>query len=148
MVRVDIAVDRPDFGPEHSLERDAERVNQRHVEAALARRGSNLGADPPGADYHHPAASVEPCAERVRVLDAAQVENAFELGAGDGQPARLGAGCQEQPVVADSVAVVERQLAPGGIQADGCPAEPELDVLLGVKGARVYVHLLAIGLAA
>ena len=41
------------------------------LEATLAGRGSDLGADPPGADHDDRAAAVEPFAQDVGVLDAA-----------------------------------------------------------------------------
>ena len=70
VVGVDVAVDRADLGAEHALERDRERVDDGDVEAALARGGGDLGADPAGADHDDRAAAVQPLAQRVGVLDA------------------------------------------------------------------------------
>ena len=74
------------------------------------RRRGDLGADPAGADHDDRAAAVEPRPQRVGVRDAAQVEHAVELAARDGEPPRLGAGGEQQPVVAQPLAVVEREL--------------------------------------
>ena len=81
VVGVDVAVDGADLGAEHALERYRCRLDDGHVEAALAGRGGDLRADPAGADDHHRAAAVEPLAQGVGVADAAQVEDAVELGA-------------------------------------------------------------------
>ena len=85
------------------------RFDDGDVEAALPGRRGDLGADPAGADDDDRAAAVEPLAQRVGVLDAAQVEHAVERFARDREAARLGAGAEQQPVVAQPLAVVERQ---------------------------------------
>ena len=79
MVGVDVAVDGADLGAEHPLERDRGRLDDRDLEAALTRRGGDLGADPARADHDHRAAAVEPLAQGVGVLDAAQVQDAVEV---------------------------------------------------------------------
>ena len=123
MVGVDVAVDGADLGAEHALERDRERVDDGDVQAALPGGRGDLGADPAGADHHDRAAAVEPFAQRVGVLDAAQVEHAVERFAGDREPTRLGASSEQQPVVAQPLAVVERHLADRRVQAHGRAAE-------------------------
>jgi hypothetical protein len=55
--------------------------------------------------------TLEPLAQRVAVGHAAQVEHAVELAPGDRERARLGAGREQQPVVAQPLAVVEHELA-------------------------------------
>ena len=54
--------------------------------------------------------ALEARAQRVGVGERAQVEHAVELGAGQREPPRLGAGRQQQPVVAQPLAVVEHDL--------------------------------------
>ena len=115
VVGVDVAVDGAHLGAQHALERDGERVDDRDLEAALAGRGGDLGADPAGPDHDDRAAAVQPLAQRVGVRDAAQVEHAVEVAAGDREAPRLGAGGEQQPVVAQPLAVVERQLAAGDV---------------------------------
>jgi hypothetical protein len=118
------------------------------LEAALARRGGNFGADPTGPDHDHRAAAIEPITQGVTVRGAAQVEDAVELAAGNRKPARLGPDGEQQPVVAQPLAVVERQLARGRIQAHRGPAEAQLDVVLGVEALGVDVDRLAVDFAA
>ena len=101
VVAVQVAVDGADLGAEHALQRHRHRVDHRHVGAALARGGGELGADPAGADHDHPAVGVEALAQGVAVGERAQVVDAVEVGAGDRDPARLGPGRQQQPVVAE-----------------------------------------------
>ena len=108
VVGVDVAVDGADLGAEHALERDCDRIEDGDLKAALTSRGSDLGADPARADHDDRAAAVQPFAQGVGVLDAAQVEDAVEVAAGNREPARLGAGGEQQPVIAQPLAVVER----------------------------------------
>ena len=82
--------------------------------AALARRGGELAADPAGADDGHAAAVPEPLAQHVAVGERAQVVDPVELGARDLDPPRLGARGQQQPVVRQLAAVVERDPRPSG----------------------------------
>ena len=143
MVGVDVAIDRADLGAEHALERDRERVDDGDVEAALSGGGRDLGADPAGADHDDRAAAVQPLTQKVGVLDGAQVQHAVERCAGDGKAARLGAGGEQQPVVAQPFAIVERHLADRCIEAHGGATEAELDVVGGVEALVVDVDLLA-----
>jgi hypothetical protein len=62
---VDVAVDGPDVGPEDALERDGRRVDDGHVEAALARGCGHLGADPARAYHHDRAAAIDPLAQDI-----------------------------------------------------------------------------------
>ena len=48
-------------------------LDDRDLEAALAGRGRDLGADPAGPDHDDRATAVQPLAQGVGVLDAAQV---------------------------------------------------------------------------
>ena len=81
VVGVDVAVDGADLGAQHALERDRGRIDDGDLEAALTGRGGDLGADPAGPDHDDRAAAVQPFAQDVGVLDAAQVEHAVELAA-------------------------------------------------------------------
>ena len=90
----------------------------------------------------------KPFAQGVRVIDAAEVEHAVQIGSGYREPARLGAGGEQQAVVAQPLAVVELELAACGVEGGGGMAEPQLDLLLGVEALLVDVQLLAPRLAA
>ena len=71
MAGVDVAVDGAYLEAQHALQGDLVRIDEGDLEAPLAGRGSNLGADPPGADHDDRATTVEPFAQDVGVLDAA-----------------------------------------------------------------------------
>ena len=113
MVGVNVAVDRADLGAEHALQWDTQRIDHSDLEAPLPGRCRDLGAYPSCPDHDDRAAAVEPLAQRVGVLDAAQVQNSVELSAGHREPPRLRAGREQQPVVAQPLVVVERELAAG-----------------------------------
>ena len=110
VVGVDVAVDRAHLGPQHPLERDRGRLDDGHVEAALPRGSGDLGADPARADHDDRAAAVQSFAQGIGILDAAQVV-ARRRGRAPAieQPPRLGPGGEQQPVVAQPLAVVERR---------------------------------------
>ena len=97
--RVHVAVEGADLCAEDALVGQRERIDDRDIEAALARGGRELAADPAGADDHHPATSPQALAQRIAVLQRAQVMDADELGARDRDSAGLGARRQQQPVV-------------------------------------------------
>ena len=101
VLHVHVAVEGADLGAEDPLVGQRERIDQRHVEAALARRRRELAADPAGADDGDASAGVEPLAQHVAVGERAQVVDAVEVGARDGNPPRLGAGRQQQLVVGE-----------------------------------------------
>ena len=89
VVGMDVAVDGAHLGPEHPLERDREGIQDGDLEAALTGGSGYLGADPAGSDHNHRATTVQPFAQGVRVLDAAQVQDAVELASWDRETARL-----------------------------------------------------------
>ena len=72
MVRVQVAVDRADLDAEHALQRHGERIDERDLDAELAGRGCDLGADPARADDHDAAGAREALAQRLRVGERAQ----------------------------------------------------------------------------
>jgi hypothetical protein len=123
VVGVNVAVDRADIDAQHTFERDGHRIEDGDFQAALACRGRDLGTDPAGADDHDCAAAAEALAQRVGVRDASQVEHAVQISAGNREPSRPGTCRQQQPVVAQPLAVVERQLAVCGVQSHGDSAE-------------------------
>ena len=136
-------------GPSTRSSGTAAGSTTRHLQAALARRGGDLGADPAGADHDEPAAARPAARAARRSRRRAQVEHAVELAAGDAQPPRLGAGGQQQPVVAR--AARRRRARARAAPCRGrstVRAEAQLDVVLGVEALVVDVDRLALGLAA
>src|SRR5581483_10638645 len=115
--------------------------------AHLARRGGDLGPDPAGPEHRHRAAAAKPRLQRLGVLDRAQVVDAVEAGPRDRRPARLGAGGEQDGVVAQALAALELDL--GGLRVEGRDRgrEAKLDLALGVEVLLVDVGL-AVGLAA
>ena len=148
LLDVDVAIDAAHLAAQHPLQRDRVGGDNGDLQSALPRGGGDLGADPAGSDDDDRAAAVEPFAQHVRVIDGAQVVNAVELGAGDREPARFRAGGQQQLVVAQPLAVVERDLLQRRVHVDRRAAEAQLDVVLGVEALVVDVDPLASGLAA
>jgi hypothetical protein len=69
VIAVHIAVERADLGAEDALVRQRERIDDRDLQTALARRGRELAADPAGAHDHDPAAGLQAVAQRVAVLE-------------------------------------------------------------------------------
>ena len=115
MIDVDVAVDAADFDSEHRLERNRVGVDDGDVESALTRGRGHLGADPARPDHDDGAAALQACAEHVGILNAAQVEHTLEVGARDRQPPRLGPSREQEPVVAEPLAVIEHQLVDRGV---------------------------------
>jgi hypothetical protein len=114
----------------------------------LAGRGRNLRADPAGPDDDHRAAVVQPFAQRVGILHAAEIEDPVELCAGDLKPPRLGAGRQQEPVVPQPLAVVEFDFAARGVEADDYATQLQFDVVVGIEALFVDVDVFAPALAA
>ncbi len=148
VVGVQVAVDRADLDAEHPLERHGQRIDEGDLDAELAGRGRDLGADPSRADDHDAAGVREALAQRLRVGERAQRDHAVEGRAGDRQAPRLGARGQQQPVVAQPVAVVELDLARAEVERDGGAPEPQLELLLGVEALAAQEDPRAGGLAA
>ncbi len=71
-LEVEVAVDRSNVGPEDALERDRALLDDRHLEAPLACRGADLGADPARSHDEYLAAAVNPLADGVGVGEVAQ----------------------------------------------------------------------------
>ena len=123
----------PSSSPSTRTSGSAAGSTTRHVQAALTRRGGELRADPARADDHDGAAAIEPRPQRVAVVDVAQQVHAVELRAGDRQPSRLGAGCEQEPVVAQRLAVVELEPAVRRVEAHRGAPQQQLDVVLRVE---------------
>ena len=148
LVGVHVAVHGAQLGAEHPLERHRDLIDERDLQPALAGGGGDLGPDPAGADHDNRPAAVEPRAERVGVRHRAQGEHALQIGAGDAEPARLGARGQQERVVFQRLAAVEGQPPRRRVERLGGAAEAQLDVVLVVEALLVDVDLVAAGLAA
>src|SRR4051794_7520671 len=90
-------------------------------------------ADPAGADDGHVALRLQAPAQRVAVRERAQVVDPVELGAGNRQPARLRAGGQQQPVVAELSPVLQRDSRSTGVERGYDGVGDQLDVVLAIE---------------
>ncbi len=101
---------------ERAYERHRQGFEDRHLEAALAGRGRDLGSDEAGADDHHSARRlVELGPDREAVLERAQHVDALEVGRAGDAPWRR-AGREDHPVVGEHLAVVERDGLRGWVE--------------------------------
>ena len=85
---MEVAVDRPDLGPEDTFERCRLGEDHRDLEAQLTERGRHLGADPAAADHHRLVCAGRGFADRVGVRDGAQVVDTREVRSGKLQASR------------------------------------------------------------
>lgn len=109
--------------------------------ARLARGGGELGADPARADDHDGVAAGQDGTEPFGVVEGPQqMDTGDALGAGQGD--RLGAGGDDQGVVADGPGLGV-DLVVGGAQAGDVEAEAEFDA----EGLEVDVEGGVLGLA-
>ena len=98
---------------QHRRRRD---VDQRHVEALLARGLGDLATDEARAHDDDPRAPLERGPQRDRVVEAAQDVDALQFAAGAGPASRPGPRRHDQPVVRNLVAVGEHNPPAGAIQ--------------------------------
>ena len=87
------------------------RLDDGHLVAIVARRCSRLQADPSTANNDDPpAAFSELRAQRIRIIESAQVVNALEVSSGDVDVSRRCAGRKQQLVEVHATAVVQFDL--------------------------------------
>ena len=85
---------------DRDVQRDRLEAEHGDVVAVAPRGRGDLEADPSGADDHDaPPAGRDGLAQRDRIVDRAQQVHAGEVGARPAEPARRGAGREQQPVV-------------------------------------------------
>ena len=104
-----------------------------HDRALAAERGQrrrDLGGDVGAADEHHVLGVLGVRADRVGVVERAQVVDAVEVGAVEAQAADVRAGGEQQLAVADHVLVGERDRVRLGVELHRARARQQLDVVL------------------
>ncbi|GAA3235386.1 hypothetical protein GCM10020256_53210 [Streptomyces thermocoprophilus] len=140
------------LGAEDAVQRGGRRFDHGDLGAVLAGRRRDLQADPAGTGDHDvavvPAERGEHMLEAFGVGEAAQMVHARQVGARDVQAARLGAGRQEQFVVAhDGAVLAEADGLRGAVDGvDGLP-EVQFDVVARVPGGLVDEDAVAFLLA-
>jgi hypothetical protein len=87
------------------VEEPAAEVDEGDLLADLAQRGRNLHPDEPGADDDRALSPGSRVADRLRVADGAQREDAVEVAARDFELPRPGAGGEQKLAVPEPVAV-------------------------------------------
>src|SRR5207244_4378709 len=107
-----------------------------------------VALDPAAAGGPYPGDRAAALERLHPVGERAQVADTVEVRPGDMQPARLGAGREQQPVVAEHAAIVQRRAGRAGLDAGHRHAGLELDLLLRIKAVRMDVGLLALRLTA
>ncbi len=147
MVAVQAGEDLGDLAPQHPQQRQLGRLQHRHLGAGRAGGGRRLQADPARADHHDPGPGAEYLLQPLAVLDPAQVEHPGEVGARHGQPARRGAGGEQQLGVGHPAVVGERHGVRRRVDRGDGGAEPQGHVVVGVPLRRVDVDLRALGAA-
>ena len=95
---------RADFGSEHRLQRRRLAVDHRDVASELAGRRRDLRADPAASHDDDVLGARQRVAQPVRVVDRAQQMDPGEPGTRDVEPARRGAGREEQAGVREPIA--------------------------------------------
>jgi len=148
VVGVDVTVDRAHLDAEHVLQRHRARAYHRHLEARLAGRGRHLASDPARTDDHELATPLDPLAQPLGIRQRAQVVDLVEIGPRERQPPRLGAGGQQEPVIAEPLAARQHDLRRRRVDAlhGGCGTQ--LDLVARVEVFRVEEDLLQADLGA
>ena len=134
LIVVHVAVERAELRAEHAQERQVERLDQRDVHALLARGRGHLAADPAARRSRRarPPPSIT-AAQRVGVRDRPQHVHAVEVGAGDGQAPRLGAGGDQQTVVVEALAAGQDDRALARVDRLGRRRGAQLDLVLAYQ---------------
>jgi hypothetical protein len=104
-----------DRRPERPGHRGGQHFDHGHVEAALADRRGDLGADEAAAEHDDIRAAVERGADRGRVVDRPEAQEATWSGAKRMTPGPR-PGRDHEPVVADALAAGQLDLASGRVQ--------------------------------
>ena len=110
------------LGAERQLEWIAERLDQRHVEAALPAARRHFRADETAADDGDARTPRQSRTDRQRVVERAQHEDAVERRLVR-QPPRRRSGRDDEPVERDGLAVRELHAPPRRVERRGAHAE-------------------------
>ena len=120
---VDFAEHRAELVPECIAHRLGDVGDERDLAAEVTGDRCRLGADEPAADHDQTWLASQFFTQGERVLRRTQHVDACDA-VGPGQPSGASPGGDHEGVVADPVAVGERDLAGLGVERDGGAAEP------------------------
>ena len=107
MLFVDRADERSELGAKHARHRDRIGTDDMDLDVVGAQRRSDFETDEARADDHRLAGLFGLCNQRATVVERAQIMNMIEVGAGNVEPDRLGAGGKQKRAIALTAAVGE-----------------------------------------
>ncbi len=116
--------------------RQRRRLRRDHmdVEAPLLQGAGDFQPDEARADHHHALGRLGGGDDRVGVFQRAQDVHVWPIQAGDRRPLRFGAGGEDQGVIGQRVAALERN-GPGlGIEARDLGVHPKINLAIRVEG--------------
>lgn len=120
---VDVTEHRAELVPERIAHRLGDVGDERDLAAEVTGDRRRLGADEPATDHDQTWLASQFFTQGERVLRRTQHVDACDA-VGPGQPSGASPGGDHEGVVADPVAVGERDLAGLGVERDGGAAEP------------------------
>ena len=147
---METAEHRADLVPEHPAQGHRGGIDEDDVRTHLPGRGCDLGTDPAGADHRHAAGVADGVAEPAGIAEVAEVVDTAQVGPGDVDAPRLGAGRQDGGGERQRLVAVESDLALVRVEVealDGAPHQ-ELDVVVCVEAVVVDAGRLGRRLAA
>jgi hypothetical protein len=125
---------------EDALEWHGGLLDHGHLGAEPARRRRGLAADPARADDHEPSAWTQCSPQPVGVGDGAQDVDAVATRSLDRWPPRCRPGRDQQPVVAQLLAVGQGDAVGARVQCGRARGRQQLDPLVRVEALIVYVR--------
>ena len=132
---MEVREERTHLGAERALEEGRPARQERHGGTALAGAGRHLRADPAAPDDDDGSATTDRGPDALGVPDGPQEVDLLEVGAREVGVARLGAGGEQQSVVAQLLTAGERHRRGPDIEIRRLDPQPQLDI--DVRPARI-----------
>ena len=123
-----------------ALHRPLFRRDHMDFDIAGAQGGRDLEPDKARAQHDCPARRLGTLDDRPAVRERAQRAYVRLVGARDRQADRLGAGCEQQPIVRNLAPVGERDLARARVDTGDVRLETQVDAVLGIEAFRAQRH--------
>lgn len=151
VLAVQLGEDLAQLGADDVVQRGGRRLDDGDLGAVAAGGRRDLQADPAPTRDDEPAVVAaqdgEHLAQPVGVGEAAQMVDAGQVGAGDVEAARLGAGGEQEFVVVEDGALAQPYGLGIAVDGDDGLAEVQFDVGLGVPGGFMDEDAVALLLA-
>ena len=123
-------------------------VDEDDLGAHLSSGRGDLRADPTGSNHRHATGGANGVAEPDRIADRAEVVDAGEIGSGDVEVARLGAGRHDSGRERQVLVAVEEEVASVGVEGFDGASRQQLDVVGRIEALVVDACRLRRDLAA